>query len=379
MKHLSQGTLRAHHDGELGPERAAAVEKHLDACRRCLAAAAEVEQRADRVEVLFSAIQPARASEPATKQQARARFAVYRKCKEEERMARNPLAKRYRPAWGVAAAVLVTAAVLIFSPVGAMAGDLLGIFRVQKIEFTDVDAEALPDRERLEALAPEIERMFGDTLAVVGEGEPQDVTEAGARDLAPFTVRLPDHAEADRHQWTPAGSVEMAIDVDELQALFRELGYTDMELPAALDGTTVAADLSGTLTSFYGTCREPGDETCMRLVQMASPTVSVPDGLDPQELGRVYLELLGTPAEEAAVLSRRIDWTSTLVLPFPHHVNLTHEEIVVDGVEGTLIHSDSAYRPTREYLLTWVKEDVIYALVGRGDHVKALDLASGLR
>lgn len=294
-------------------------------------------------------------------------------------MARNPFAKRYRPAWGVASAVLLAAIALTFAPVRALAGDLLGIFRVETIEFTPVDAEALPDKERLAALAPEIERMFGDALAIMSEGETQDVTEAEAHDLAPFQARLPAGVEVARHQWTPAGSVEMAINVDELQALFHELGYTDLELPATLDGTTLAADLSGTLTSFYGTCRDPIDETCMRLVQMASPTVSVPDGLAPEELGRIYLELLGTPAEEAAALSQRIDWTSTLVLPFPHHVNLTHDEIIVDGVEGTLIHSESGYRPAREYLLTWVKDDVIYALVGRGDHTEALELAAALR
>ena len=293
-------------------------------------------------------------------------------------MARNPFAKRYRPAWGLAAVVFVVTVALTFAPVRALAGNLLGVFRVERIEFASVDTEALPEREQLEALAPELERMFGDTLAVTAEGETQDVTEAEARDLAPFPIRLPAATEAERLQWTPAGGVEMAIDVDELQALFHELGYTDLELPAALDGTTVAADLSGTLTSFYGTCREPVDDTCIRLVQMASPTVSVPNGLDIHELGRIYLELLGTPADEAAALSQRIDWTTTLVLPFPHHVNLTHHEVVVDGVEGTLIHSESSYRPAREYLLTWVKDDVIYALVGRGDHAEALDLASSL-
>lgn len=379
MPHPSEGTLRAHLDGELNPESAAEVEAHLRGCRRCSAAAAGVERRAQRVEGLLATIQPVLAPEPMTNQQAHGRFAAYRQRKEEELVARNPFAKRYRPAWALAAVMLLASVALTFAPVRALAGDLLGIFRVQSIEFATVDTDTLPEREQLEALAPEIERMFGDTLAVVTEGDPRDVTDAEARDLAPFTVRLPAGAEATRHQWTPAGSVEMAIDVDELQALFRELGYTDFELPPAMDGKTLAADLSGTLASHYGACQEPTGQDCMRLIQMASPVVSVPDGLDLQQLGRIYLELLGTPAEEAAALSQRIDWSTTLVLPFPHHVNLAHEGIVVDGVEGTLIHSESGFRPAREYLLTWVKDGVIYALVGRGDHAEALELAAGLR
>ena len=379
MTHLTEGTLRAHRDGELSTERAAEVERHLRACRRCSAAAGKVGERAERVDSLLATVQPVHVPEPMTSQQAHDRFAVYRQRKEEERMARNPFAKRYRPAWGLTAVVLLTAAALTFSPVGAMAADLLGIFRVQRIEFALVDTEALPERERLEALAPEIERLFGETVAFTAEGEPRHVTEVEGRDLAPFPVRLPDGAAADRHQWTPPGRVEVAIDRDQLQGLFRELGYTDFELPAAIDGTTLAADLSGTLESFYGACQEPAAENCIRLVQMGSPVVSGPDGLDVQQLGRIYLELLGTPAEEAAALSQRIDWTNTLVLPFPHHVNLAHEEIIVDGVDGTLIHSESHYRPAREYLLTWVKDGVIYALVGRGDHAEALELAADLR
>jgi hypothetical protein len=111
---------------------------------------------------------------------------------------------------------------------------------------------------------------------------------------------------------------------------------------------------------------------------MASPSATVPDGLDVDQLGRIYLELLGMPAEEAGRLSRQIDWTTTLVLPFPHHVNLTYETAPVDGVEGTLIHSESSYRPAAEYLLTWVKGDVVYAVIGKGDHTEALELADSL-
>jgi len=379
MKHLSHGTLRAHCDGELSPGEAAAIEAHLTACPRCETLAAAVAERAARVDGLFATLESAQGLEPSTTQQAHGRFAVYRQRREEERMARNPFSKRYRPAWGLAALGLVLVVALVFAPVRSLAGDLLGIFRVESIQFATVDTETLPDKERLEAMAPEIERIFGDALVVAAEGEPHEVAETEARDLTSFPVRLPETAEADRHQWTPAGTIEMTIDVDEIQTLFRELGYADLELPSALDGTTLTADLSGTLTSFFGPCQEQDTEDCVRLVQMESPTVSVPDGLDVQELGRIYLELLGTPAEEAAALSQRIDWSSTLVLPFPHHVNLTHDEVVVDGVEGTLIHSESSYRPAREYLLTWVKDDVIYALVGRGDHAEALDLASGLR
>lgn len=294
-------------------------------------------------------------------------------------MVRNPFSRRYRLAWALAALVLLMGVTLTVPAFRSVAADLLGIFRIERIAFTPVDVEALPDEASIEALAPEIERMFGDALDVVAESSPQDVTEAEARTTAGFPVRLPAGEDASGHEWTPPTHIEMTIDLHQLQALFAELGYTDVALPKELDGSTVEADLSGILTSHFGSCEEAVDGDCITLVQMKSPEVEIPDGLDVRQLGRIYLELLGTPAGEAAALSEQIDWTSTLVLPFPHHVNLTHEAISVGGVEGTLIHSESSYRPAREYLLTWVENDIIYALTGEGDHAEAAQLATSLR
>jgi hypothetical protein len=295
-------------------------------------------------------------------------------------MAHNPFSRRYRPAWATAALIVLIALTLTIPPARTLAGDLLQLFRVQKIAFTPVSTEALPDEETLEALAPEIERMFEDTLTITVDGKQQEVTESSVRSLAPFPVRLPAVKEEGRYEWTPPVHISMQVDLPRWRALLAELGYQDINLPSALDGETVEAHLQGMLSAAYGQCDEQSGATpdCTTFVQMASPSATVPDGLDVDQLGRIYLELLGMPAEEAGRLSRQIDWTTTLVLPFPHHVNLTYETAPVDGVEGTLIHSESSYRPAAEYLLTWVKGDVVYAVIGKGDHTEALELADSL-
>jgi hypothetical protein len=278
--------------------------------------------------------------------------------------------------------VVLVAVTLTVPPIRSLAGDLLGFFRVQRIEFAPVREEDLPDEEALQAVAPEIERMFDETLMITAEGEPQRVTEASARERAAFPVRLPAaDEESARYEWTPPMHIAFQVNLSQIRAVFAELGYQDIDLPTALDGETVEADFAGMLTASYGACSQeaPAGEDCMTFVQMPSPRARVPRGLDVDQLGRVYLELLGMPAEEAARLSARIDWSTTLVLPFPHHVNLTHETVRVDGVEGTLIHSQSSYRPTPEYLLTWVRDDIIYAVAGKGDFSRALDLAASLR
>jgi hypothetical protein len=297
-------------------------------------------------------------------------------------MAGNPFSRRYRPAWALGLLVMVVTVTLTVPPVRSLAGELLGLFRLQRIEFTPVSEEAWPDEATIKAVAPEIERVFDEALAVTTVGESDPLTEAEARGRAEFRVRLPAAGgETARYEWTPPVHIAYQVDLPRINALFAELGYSDIELPTSLDGKTVEADLAGMLTASYGACAEdaPAGNDCMTFVQMPSPTASVPDGLDIDQLGRIYLELLGMPVEQASRLSERIDWTTTLVLPFPHHVNLTHEMVRVDGVEGTLVHSESPYRPAPEYLLTWIKDDVVYAVSGKGDHSQALDVANSLR
>ena len=380
MKHLKQGELRSFIDGAQRPRERRQTEQHLETCSECTAKAVVIRRRGNHVRGLLSKLDEGAKTDVLAPGMARRRFEALHREKKERDMARNPFSRRYRTLWAAVAVVAVVAVTLTVPPARTLAEDLLQLFRVQKITFAPVSTDALPDEETLEALAPEIERMFEDTLTVTLDGEPQEVSRAAVSSLAPFPVRLPDTETPGSYEWIPAASIAVQIDLPRWKALFTELGYGDVALPKSLDGKTVEANLEGMVSATYGDCDDSaGGEDCVTFVQMGSPSATVPDGLDVDQLGRIYLELLGMPAEEALELSKEIDWTTTLVLPFPHHVNLTYEEIEVDGVEGTLVHSESGYRPAPEYLLTWVKGNVMYAVAGKGDHAAALGLVTSLK
>lgn len=380
MKHLNEGELRRFIDGAQRPAERRQTEQHLETCSECAGKAAVMRRRWNHVQGLLSRLDGGAKADVLAPKMARRRFEAFRREKKERHMARNPFSRRYRPLWAAIAVVAVIAVTLTVPPARTLAEDLLQLFRVQKITFAPVSTDALPDEETLEALAPEIERMFEDTLTVTLDGEPREVSRATVRRVAPFLVRLPDTETPGSYEWSPAANIAMQIDLPRWKALFTELGYGDVALPNALDGKTVEATLKGMISATYGDCDDSANgEDCVTFVQMGSPSATVPDGLDVDQLGRIYLELLGMPAEEALELSKEIDWTTTLVLPFPHHVNLAYEQIEVDGVQGTLIHSESDYRPAPEYLLTWVKGDVVYAVTGKGDHAAALELVTSLK
>jgi hypothetical protein len=116
---------------------------------------------------------------------------------------------------------------------------------------------------------------------------------------------------------------------------------------------------------------------CTRLVQLASPSINAPEGLDIARLGEVFLQLLGMDPDEAARFSQTVDWTTTLVVPIPRY-ETSYQEVQVDGVQGWFI--EEAYsRSDEKYMLVWIKDGVVYALSGPGDQATALAIASSLK
>jgi hypothetical protein len=174
----------------------------------------------------------------------------------------------------------------------------------------------------------------------------------------------------------------MQVDLPRVRALLRELGYDDVDLPDSLDGAEISAAFETVVAAAYGTCESKGAVSkgaCTEFVQLPAPEVSAPPELDIDQLGQAYLQLLGLSAAEAERLGERLDWTTTLIVPLPESANLRLEDVSVDGVTGTLIRPPNHSRYGQEYLLTWVKAGIVYALHGSGSTGQALSIAGSLQ
>jgi hypothetical protein len=80
--------------------------------------------------------------------------------------------------------------------------------------------------------------------------------------------------------------------------------------------------------------------------------------------------------EEAAQFSQNVDWTTTLVIPIPRN-GTEYQDVLVDGVEGTLImQSERSNFP--HYLLVWIKDGIVYGLTGPGMADSALEIANSM-
>jgi hypothetical protein len=111
---------------------------------------------------------------------------------------------------------------------------------------------------------------------------------------------------------------------------------------------------------------------------MPSPSVTSDKDFDPRQLVTLGMQVAGMDAAEAQAIADRYDWATTLVVPVPAGETTT-EAIAVDGVSGQLVRTANTDTYADGYVIIWVKDGVLYALMGNGDTADGLAIANSLR
>lgn len=390
--HLKDGEIRAYQDQELDDAVQREVAAHLEVCQRCQGSAdrlqAARQQVQTRLAILDESQPQVRLSTTAGRASLKARQAALRK--ETEVMSKKWYQKVPRPLWVTGLIVGVLALAMVFAPLRAVANGFLGLFRVQQIQAVQVNPGKLP--QQLGASA-QFEAMFSQDVQFQDTGETQVVASAvEAGNLAGIKVRLP---EGIQEQPTlavqPGSSANLIVNVAHARALLAEIGRGDIQVPNGLDGTSISIQIPTGVMATYGECEfdteamrqagyDPDDQSiprlpkCTTLMQLPSPTISAPPGLDLQKIGEAYLQIMGMSQVEAEQFARNVDWSTTFVIPIPRYAS-DYREIGVDGVTGTLI----LHHEAGQYLLMWVKDGIVYALTGPGNENTALEIASSLK
>ncbi len=391
--HLTDHTLHAYLDGELGETERGVARGHLSACPECQMRLERMETAASRVRAHLAALAPGHV--PAARA-AFTQFSARRLASEKENqpMLKSIFAPRLRPVWAGISLVAALAIAFSFAPVRAWAGEFLGLFRVQQVAVLPVDTTRLSALTGNETLAKQISQLMSDSVTMLHEpGDPQIVASpAEASALAGFTVRLPgSRSDAPVLTVQDGAAFQFTVDRDRAQALLTESGFTAQQLPASVDGAVISVDVPKGVSAAYGTCPPPTQEEgspvasspgrrykdCVMLVEIPSPSVTTPPDLDVVALAEIGLQFTGMTAGEAHAFAQSVDWTSTLVIPIPRN-GTSYEQIAVDGVTGTLI-----LRPSddeAEFALIWVKDGIIYAIGGLGSNAQpAIDIAQSMR
>lgn len=398
QEHISDGEIRAFLDQQVSASDQERIRAHISSCLQCQTQSEAISSRAAQTIRHMEGLSTAALPTPLGT--ARARLSRYIEQKEKPTMSNIftgilNSTRRYRLAWIVSGLVLILAVSLAFPPVQAIANSFLGLFRVKQFTIVQVSPAQLPEQLGNSA---QIEAMFSKDVQFNQHGDPQVVNSAAeAAQSANFSVRLPTQVNGNpKLVVQPEVSMNAKVDLPQIRAILSEIGRSDIQLPDSLNGATISVEVPKSVTALYGDCQvdlgKAGPQgyspdthalanmlgRCTTLVQMPSPTLSAPEGLDVQQIGEAYLEVLGMSKTDAEHFAQNIDWSSTLVIPIPRN-KATYSDVTVDGVQGTLIRQERSGGTPAQYMLIWVKNGIIYALTGPDSNSQAIAIADSLK
>jgi hypothetical protein len=301
--------------------------------------------------------------------------------------------RRWRLAWITAVAASIMLCSLLFPSGRSLAQRFLATLRIERVQPVRLDFSSLDGNKPLQEM---FRQMISDKVVVTADEQSQTAsTVQDAGQLAGFPVRLLG-ARTDAPKFTVEGqhAFHMTVDRSRLQDIFDQAGRPDLLLPATIDGAQVSVNVPRGVRVEYGDCphhREAADASqhnnaptgptgawsnCLALVETPSPQVNMPADLNIQQLAEITFQLSGMSATQARELGQSIDWKSTLVLPMPRFAG-SYSQVQVSGVQGTLIsNSNGSGRRGPDYVLIWVKNGIIYGLVGHGDASNAVAVAN---
>jgi Putative zinc-finger len=403
MNCVSENSLRAYQDGESSAVERAEIETHLSSCAACSKRLREMAATSERIQAHIASLGAATSETNIDVRAALSRFKAEQGTEivtmpsrpaviaRETNASARSFGRRWRPLWIGAVAATILLCSLAFPFGRGLAQRFLGTLRVEKVQPVRLDFSALDGNRPLQEM---LRQMISDKVVVTSDEKPQPAsTAAGASQLAGFSVHVLG-ARTDAPKFTVGGqhTFHMTIDRARLQDIFDQAGRADLLLPATLDGANVSVNVPRSIMVEYGDCPHeqhaaagtaPGPTqphsgawaNCVALQEAPSPLVNMPSDLNLQQLAEIGFQLAGMSATQARDLGQTIDWKSTLVLPIPRFAS-SYSQVTVNGVQGTLIQGSGHRGP--DYVLVWVKNGIIYGLVGHGDSSNAVALANSL-
>ncbi len=379
------------------PPESANLDQHLEHCEKCRARLATITRRADHVRNVLDALTPTPAELSANPALAYAHFE--QRFPEPAHTMATSLKRLFiqwrRPAWALVAAVAVIAFLVSFAPARAWAQKFLQMLRVQKVAVIPVDLPGITSEDVANNTNGKLlAQMISDSVVITMKpGEPKLVsTLEAATQMAGFPVRsLTDLDPPANIHVQAEGAFHMTLDRDRIQDVLDQAGRSDVQIPASVNGSTVAVFIPRLVRLEYGNCpnhataRRTGtpafaiasSESCISFFQARTPVVSVPPTLNLSALAEAGLEVAGMSPAEAHAFCQTVDWSSTLVIPLPRN-GTSSRAVPVDGVTGTLIETAPHGKFLGEYALIWIKNGIVYSVNGVGSPGRALAAVESL-
>lgn len=306
-----------------------------------------------------------------------------------------------RGAVAMAALVLLTA-VFALTPMRSVASNLFNRFEVQEFQaitirpdqFQEFGAEMLvrgfgADLERVADAAQnlaELETSFDmeSADAVVQEFETYEAASAAFGEFrVPGTV--PAGFEQDpSYTMTEASWIRATVNTESLNTILDELGFNFDSIPDAseMPELTATLDIPSALVTHY----QGSDGQELAVIQLESPVLTTPEGLDMNAVRSDLLSLPGLPGEFVDQVKAIDNWESTLIVPVPEGAETRN--VTIDGQPALLIEAGEfdtsnwghEFQMDGEAsVVMWNDDGVLYIVVGSMSGDQLLDVANSLQ
>jgi hypothetical protein len=290
----------------------------------------------EKVSQLLGALSP----DPADRPDPRKAFSQFKTRIEIERrdeytMFGLKISRKAQRVLAAGLAVVALVGLLAIPQVGALASEFLSVFRVQRFVLVNVTQERMDQIQK--AVGKDSNFIAHETVKEPGDPKSAASLDEAAQTVG-FTPLTPDasYGEPTKVLVSGLGVERFRPDAKALQSLFSSLNMDPGLIPDSIDGQPFDITIQPGVEATYDVSKEG-----FGVAQFPSPTVNVPDGVDMEKLGEAMFQLFGMTPQEAAHMSKTIDWTSTLVVPIPSDLN-TMREVTVRGTSGLLYDGSNA-------------------------------------
>ncbi|GAB4118113.1 MAG: hypothetical protein OHK0050_25000 [Roseiflexaceae bacterium] len=350
--------LRALLDQQLPPDQQQAYSEHIHHCATCQAILHDQRALAQQVQILLhtteqphpqAALQRFRSQQPAHETITnRTSIPIQR------RRLMNPTRPSRRWIAPLMATILAIAT-LALPPVRAAADQFLQIFRVQSVVFVPVSRERMDQLEQLNFDGKSL--FLAEPTVRNQDAEPRPVASA---EEASTAIGLPLEQPATvagspaTYTVTEANQAEFQVNVASAREFLQLAGVSNITLPDALGSGPIQVAMAPAAVAVY----EQGGVTTT-LIQGRAPEVTLPEGVELRDLGRAALRILGMSPEQADALANQIDWSSTLIVPFPSDLS-SIRQVSINGAPGLLMTGGG--RGDRQAQIYWQRGERFYVL-----------------
>lgn len=283
----------------------------------------------------------------------------------------NRMLKNRKIVAAACTALVVTVCITV-QPVRAAISSALSIFRVENVKGINLTLDDMKQiQENLSRGQGEINLDKLGSVKMQG-GKSKASSQDEVKKLSDIDVAFPaifKDAAQSINVVEPA-TIDFTLNVKNVNQIMKSYGATKL-LPDNIDGKTFKVDLASQVTMKYSM-----DNKQIVILQTKSPEITVPEGVNVDEVYSAVVEMPILPQKLQTQLKSIKDWKNTLYIPV---VESEMAEVDINGAKGYMTKDYGDSEDDYESAVIWYNKGTIYAVSGKIDNGEILKIARSMR